>query len=150
MTLAVWLALLPLRLLAALGLRRSLILTCLFVLAVTAWGVAEDLGLLDPPAAAKPARPGRLPRQAGPSAAARADIPADYLRLYRQAVRHCPGLSWSVLAAVGKVESDHGRSRLPRGPFGVEQRGGGRADAVRHRGRAGRQRLGPLRRRLRP
>ena len=36
MTLAVWLALLPLRLLGALGLRRSLILACLFVLAVTA------------------------------------------------------------------------------------------------------------------
>ena len=33
MILAAWLALLPLRLLAALGLRRSLILTCLFVLA---------------------------------------------------------------------------------------------------------------------
>ena len=31
MTLAVWLALVPLRLLAALGLRRSLILACLFV-----------------------------------------------------------------------------------------------------------------------
>ena len=39
MTLAIWLALAPLRLLAALGLRRSLILTCLFVLAVTAYGL---------------------------------------------------------------------------------------------------------------
>jgi hypothetical protein len=109
-TLAAWLALLPLRLLAALGLRRSLILACLVVLAVTAYGVAQDLGLLDPPAAAKPARPNR---QAGPSVAARADIPAGYLRLYRKGAGRCPGLSWSVLAAVGKVESDHGRSRLP-------------------------------------
>jgi hypothetical protein len=107
MTLAVWLALLPLRLLAALGLRRSLILTCLVVLAVSAHGVAEDLGLLDPPAAAKLARP------ASPSAVARADIPANYLTLYRQAARRCLGLSWSVLAAIGKVESDHGRSPLP-------------------------------------
>jgi hypothetical protein len=113
MTLAVWLALLPLRLLATLGLRRSLILTCLFVLVVTAYGVAEDLGLLDPPAAAKPARPPRPARQVGPSAAARADIPTRYLSLYRRAASHCPGLSWSALAAVGKVESDHGRSRLP-------------------------------------
>jgi hypothetical protein len=113
MTLAAWLALLPLRLLAALGLRRSLILACLFVLAVTAMGVAEDLGLLDPPTAAKPAHPGRPARQAGPSAAARADIPAGYLRLYRRAAPRCPGLSWSVLAAIGKVESDHGRSPLP-------------------------------------
>jgi hypothetical protein len=113
MTLAVWLALAPLRLLAALGLRRSLILACLFVLAVTAYGVAEDLGLLDPPAAAKPTRPARPSRQAPPSAAARADIPSRYLRLYRQAASRCPGLSWAVLAAVGQVESDHGRSPLP-------------------------------------
>jgi hypothetical protein len=113
MTLAVWLALAPLRLLAALGLRRSLILACLFVLAVTAYGVAEDLGLVDPPAAAKPARPAQLSRQAPPSAAARADIPTSYLTLYRQAAGRCPGLSWAVLAAVGKVESDHGRAPLP-------------------------------------
>jgi hypothetical protein len=113
MTLAAWLALAPLRLLAALGLRRSLILACLFVLAVTAYGVAQDLGLLDPPAAAKPARRARPAPPAGPSPAARADIPTSYLRLYRQAARRCPGLSWAVLAAVGKVESDHGRTRLP-------------------------------------
>jgi hypothetical protein len=114
MTLAIWLALLPLRLLAALGLRRSLILTCLVVLAVTAYGVAEDLGLLDSPAAAKPARPARPGGQAGgPSAAARADISTGYLSLYRAAAGRCPGLSWSVLAAIGKVESDHGRSPLP-------------------------------------
>jgi hypothetical protein len=110
MTLAVWLALAPLRLLAALGLRRSLILVCLFVLAVTAYGVAQDLGLLDPPATASPAKP---TRPALPSRAARADIPTTYLQLYRRAARRCPGLPWSVLAAIGKVESDHGRTRLP-------------------------------------
>ncbi len=113
MILAVWLLSLPFRLLAALGLRRSVILACLFVLAVTAYGVAGDLGLLDPPAAAKPAKPARPARQAPPSAAARADIPSGYLRLYLPAARRCPGLSWAVLAAIGKVESDHGRSRLP-------------------------------------
>jgi hypothetical protein len=105
--LAVWLAALPLRLLLGVGLRRSIILACLFVLAVTAYGVAEDLGLVDPPAQATPARP------AQPSATARADVPAGYLRLYQRAARRCPGLSWAVLAAVGKVESDHGRARLP-------------------------------------
>jgi hypothetical protein len=110
MTQAAWLALAPLRLLAALGLRRTLILACLFVLAVTSYGVAEDLGLLGPPATAKPARPGR---QAGPSAAARADVPTGYLPLYRRAASRCPGLSWAVLAAIGKVESDHGRTPLP-------------------------------------
>jgi hypothetical protein len=113
MILAIWLALLPLRLLAALGLRRSLILACLFVLTVTAMGVAGDLGLLDPPAAATPARRAGPAWQAAPSPVARADIPAGYLRLYWQAAGRCQGLSWSVLAAIGKVESDHGRSRLP-------------------------------------
>ena len=51
-------------LLRALGLRGSLVLACLLVLAVTAYGVADDLGLLDPPAAAKPARrtPSSSPR----------------------------------------------------------------------------------------
>ena len=52
MILAVWLVSLPFRLLAALGLRRSVILACLFVLAVTVYGVAQDLGLLEPPAQA--------------------------------------------------------------------------------------------------
>ena len=48
-----------------------------------------------------------------PSAAAAADIPARQLALYRAAAGRCPGLDWSVLAAIGKLESDHGRSRLP-------------------------------------
>jgi membrane-bound lytic murein transglycosylase B len=111
MMLAVWLLSLPLRLLAALGLRRSVILACLFVLAVTAYGVAEDLGVIDPPAQAAPARkPAAGPPT--PSRAAVADIPAQYLRLYRQAGTH-HRIPWPVLAAVGKVESDHGRTRLP-------------------------------------
>jgi hypothetical protein len=96
-----------LRLAHGLGLRGTVVLACLLVLAVTAYGIAGDLGLLDPPAAALPA--GLAP----PSHAATTDIPVAYLTLYRQATPHCPGLSWSVLAAVGKVESDHGRARLP-------------------------------------
>jgi cell wall-associated NlpC family hydrolase len=48
-----------------------------------------------------------------PSASALADIPSDYLALYRAAAGVCPGLDWSVLAAIGKVETDHGRSTLP-------------------------------------
>jgi hypothetical protein len=98
-----------LRLVHALGLRGTVVLACLLVLGVTAYGVAGDLGLLDPPAHAR-ARPAR---QAPPSRAATADIPTGYLALYRQAAPHCPGLSWSVLAAIGKVESDHGRARPP-------------------------------------
>jgi membrane-bound lytic murein transglycosylase B len=111
MILAVWLLSLPLRLLAALGLRRSVILACLFVLAVTAYGVAEDLGVIDPPARAAPARKPAA-GQPRPSQAAVADIPTSYLRLYRQAGARYR-VPWSMLAAIGKVESDHGRSRLP-------------------------------------
>jgi hypothetical protein len=101
---------LPLRIAWQLGLRRSLIVACLLVLAVSGYGVADDLGLLDPPAAHARGRPDR---QAAPSRAATADIPSSYLGQYRSAVGRCAGLSWSVLAAVGKVESDHGRARLP-------------------------------------
>ena len=73
--LAIWLLALPLRLLVWLGLRGSVILACLLVLAVTAYGVAQDLSLLDRPAATKPA-----PRAPAPSRAATADIPAGCMR----------------------------------------------------------------------
>jgi membrane-bound lytic murein transglycosylase B len=109
---AVGLLSLPFRLLAALGLRRSIILACLLVLAVTAYGVAEDLGLIEPPAKAAPAPKKPAARQPRPSWAAVADIPASYLRLYRFAGARYR-IPWSVLAAIGKVESDHGRVRLP-------------------------------------
>ncbi|MEN8652381.1 bifunctional lytic transglycosylase/C40 family peptidase [Streptomyces sp. 21So2-11] len=46
---------------------------------------------------------------AAPSTHALADIPAPMLALYRRAAPECPGLSWTVLAAIGKVETDHGR-----------------------------------------
>jgi membrane-bound lytic murein transglycosylase B len=81
------------------------------VLAVTAYGVAEDLGLLEPPARAAPARK-KPSGQHSPSQAAVADIPAGYLRLYRRAGARYR-IPWPVLAAIGKVESDHGRARLP-------------------------------------
>ena len=96
----------------ALGLRGTVILACLLVLAVTAYGVAQDLGLLEAPAHAAPAHRKPTAGQPRPSSAAVADIPAGYLRLYRQAGARYR-ISWSVLAAIGKVESDHGRVRLP-------------------------------------
>jgi membrane-bound lytic murein transglycosylase B len=112
MILAIWLLSLPFRLLATLGLRRSVILACLFVLVVTAYGLAEDLGLLEPPAQAAPVSKYPAAGQPTPSRAAVADIPAGYLRLYRAAGAHYR-IPWPVLAAIGKVESDHGRSTLP-------------------------------------
>ncbi|MFD9735699.1 NlpC/P60 family protein [Umezawaea sp. NPDC059074] len=41
------------------------------------------------------------------------DIPPTYCALYVAAAPVCPGLDWSVLAAIGKIESDHGRLALP-------------------------------------
>jgi membrane-bound lytic murein transglycosylase B len=94
-----------------LGLRGTLILACLLVLFVTAYGVAQDLGLLEQPAHAAPA-PTPAGGQPTPSRAAVADIPASYLRLYRAAGARYR-IPWPVLAAIGKVESDHGRTQLP-------------------------------------
>ena len=99
-------------LLRALGVRGTVVLACLLVLAVTAYGVAEDLGLLETPAQAAPAPEKSTAGQPSPSTAATADIPADYLRLYRQAGARYR-VPWSVLAGIGKVESDHGRAPLP-------------------------------------
>jgi cell wall-associated NlpC family hydrolase len=45
-----------------------------------------------------------------PSPAAIADIPANYLALYQQAAARF-GVDWAVLAAIGKIECDHGRSQ---------------------------------------
>ena len=50
---------------------------------------------------------------ASPSPVALADIPASVLTVYESAASSCPGLSWTVLAAIGKIESDHGRSTAP-------------------------------------
>jgi cell wall-associated NlpC family hydrolase len=49
----------------------------------------------------------------GPSALALADIPPSYLVLYLGAAQTCPGLPWGVLAGIGTVESDNGRSDAP-------------------------------------
>ncbi|MFI5068099.1 MAG: NlpC/P60 family protein [Streptosporangiales bacterium] len=67
--------------------------------------------------AASPATPAQAGYDAGLggtlSGLARQDIPAGYLAWYMSAAQTCPGLPWSVLAGIGKVESDHGRSSLP-------------------------------------
>jgi peptidoglycan DL-endopeptidase CwlO len=47
-----------------------------------------------------------------PSPVAIADIPADYLALYQQAAARF-GVDWTVLAAIGKIECDQGRSQAP-------------------------------------
>jgi cell wall-associated NlpC family hydrolase len=48
-----------------------------------------------------------------PSPDAQRDIPPELMPVYQTAADSCPGLPWSVLAAIGKVETDHGRSTAP-------------------------------------
>ncbi len=71
-------------------------------------------------------------------------IPTAYEHAYRAAEGQCPGLRWTLLAALGQVESGHGRNNGPSsagaiGPmqfmpatfasYGVDGDGDGRADA---------------------
>jgi hypothetical protein len=71
-----------------------------------------------------PRRGSGAAHQPNPAAAARGDIPARYLALYRAAAtRQCPGLPWTILAAIGKVESNHGRANLPGVRSGLNSAG---------------------------
>jgi len=58
----------------------------------------------------RPAAPARLP-VGGSVPAGR---PASYLQLYQEsAAQFCPGLSWTVLAAIGQIESGNGQNVGP-------------------------------------
>lgn len=70
------------------------------------------------PGTAPDAQPGAAPRAGTTSACpgsapALADIPAGCWQLYRAAAASCPGLHWAVLAAIGRIESNHARSTAP-------------------------------------
>ncbi len=66
--------------------------------------LAAAAGLIGQQAAACTTQP--------PPSAQAATIPARYLTLYRQAGR-AYGIPWTVLAGIGEVETDHGRSTAP-------------------------------------
>ena len=57
------------------------------------------------------------------SAFALSDIPPDYLGLYITAAKRCPALTWQLLAGIGKVETDHGRTPAPGVHTGVNSYG---------------------------
>jgi len=84
-----------------------------WALAVIGLGVLADHGVIDLPSGPTPTTTRPAVGAAPPGRAASSEIPAAYLRAYQHAARHCPGLPWTVLAAIGKHESDHGRSPLP-------------------------------------
>ena len=75
-----------------------------------------------PARAAAAGEAGRGP-SVGASDAALADIPPDYLARYVTAAGTCPALTWQVLAAIGKIESDHGRSSAPGVRQGINRAG---------------------------
>ncbi|MBE2318368.1 lytic transglycosylase domain-containing protein [Solirubrobacter sp. CPCC 204708] len=87
--------------------------------AATALAVTAVLGL----AAMTSLMPGLLHEDcadssAVPSKHASSTIPSDYLELYRQAGA-AYRVPWTVLAAIGAIESDHGRSSAPGVRSGV-------------------------------
>lgn len=47
------------------------------------------------------------------TSAATSAIPPAMMTIYQHAAASCPGLPWTVLAAIGTVESDNGQSDLP-------------------------------------
>jgi hypothetical protein len=57
-----------------------------------------------------------------PSDATKRAVPARYLRLYLLAARGS-GVPWTVLAAIGSIETDHGRSRAPGVRSGLNRHG---------------------------
>ena len=77
----------------AVGLASSLVGTAVVASAVSLLGVGDKT-----PAA---------------TSAATATIPPTMVVLYREAAATCPGLPWTVLVAIGTVESDNGQSNLP-------------------------------------
>jgi hypothetical protein len=74
---------------------------------------------------AKPDKPSapKSSAQRGASGFAVSDIPRRYLGIYADAAATCKGLTWQVLAAIGKIESDHGRSSAPGVRSGVNRFG---------------------------
>ncbi|MCG5213934.1 lytic transglycosylase domain-containing protein [Streptosporangium sp. KLBMP 9127] len=103
------------------------------------------IGARKAPVIGKPsAKPTRKPvAKPAPSSRVQVGRPGSYLELYRLSAQVCPGLSWTVLAAIGQVESSHGRNNGPssagaQGPmqfmpatwkaYGVDGDGDGVAD----------------------
>jgi hypothetical protein len=113
-------------------LRSGGVVGALLVLAVLAGAMSPGFPVPSSHGAVHPPRPGsngsRPAAQADipglqVSSTALTDIPSQYLTFYRAAARMCPALTWTVLAGIGKVESDHGRSPAPGVNHGLNRAG---------------------------
>ncbi|MFE3452138.1 lytic transglycosylase domain-containing protein [Nonomuraea sp. NPDC059194] len=102
--------------------------------------LGQDAQVVTVGRARPPARPRSQPAKQPENQVVRQ---GSYLDLYKAAATRCPGLSWTVLAAIGQVESSHGRNNGPSsagalGPmqfmpatwkaYGVDGDGDGRKD----------------------
>lgn len=89
------------------------------VLSALLLALGAPLALAGAGAGVGPAGPQVPPASGREAPAALADIPLAMLVLYQAAAQRCPGLPWAVVAAIGKVETDHGRGALVS-PAGAE------------------------------
>jgi cell wall-associated NlpC family hydrolase len=85
----------------------ALVMGLVLVVAVVAGAGASGSG--GPTSGSAPDATGPGSGGAQPGAA----VPSGWQSLYQQAAATCPGLSWSVLAAIGTVETDNGQSNAP-------------------------------------
>ncbi|MEA2353174.1 MAG: hypothetical protein QOJ14_1588 [Thermoleophilaceae bacterium] len=76
-------------------------------------GVSPDKPADQPKKKKKKKKKGhKPPTQPSPDGPGAADIPPAYLSIYKAAAAK-EGFSWRIIAAIGKNESDHGRSTMP-------------------------------------
>ena len=80
-------------------------------LSARARGLAEAQRAAQALAAARAAA--AASRREGLTRASAQGVPPEYATLYRSAAATCPGMPWTLLAAVGQVESGHGRNGGP-------------------------------------
>ena len=76
--------------------------------------IAEVRGLLGPHGKVRNLVPVVVYRDLPVTVVSASGVPDGYLQLYQEsATRYCPGLSWTVLAAIGEIESGHGANDGP-------------------------------------
>jgi cell wall-associated NlpC family hydrolase len=88
----------------------ALALCCIAVVLSVTVLVSAIVGGTSPPSGSAPSGGGVV---GGAGADHSPALPADWATMDQGAAAACPGLPWSVLAAIGTVESDSGRSTAP-------------------------------------
>jgi cell wall-associated NlpC family hydrolase len=92
------------KLVVAVAIGLILLLVGLVAVVAVAGGSGSTATSDQQPAAGAPGSGGAQP---GPA------VPAPWVMLYQKAAATCPGMSWSLLGAIGTVETDNGQSSAP-------------------------------------